>query len=46
MLELEGKEVNINQMEILNKSFEVFTSATWPFRKFLPFLYYNYFLKS
>jgi len=33
MLELEGKEVNINQMEILNKSYEVFTSATWPFRK-------------
>ena len=33
MLELEGREVNINQMELLNKSFEIFTSATWPFRK-------------
>ena len=35
MLESEGKEVNINQMEILNKSYEVFTSAIWPFRKFI-----------
>ena len=34
MLELEGREVNINQMELLNKSFEIFTSATWPFRKY------------
>ena len=31
MLELEEREVNINQTEILDKSFEVFTSATWPF---------------
>jgi hypothetical protein len=33
MLELEGREVNISQMEILDKSFGVFTSAIWPFRK-------------
>ena len=34
MLELEGREVNINQTEILDKSFEIFTSATWSFSKF------------
>jgi len=33
MLEIQEKEINLNQMKILGKSCNILTSASWLFRK-------------
>ena len=38
MLELKEKEVDINQKTISDKSYGIFTSAIWPFRKYTEIL--------
>lgn len=41
MLELKEKEVDINQKTISDKSYGIFTSAIWPFRKLLLYVINN-----
>lgn len=41
MLEIQEKEINLNQMKILGKSCNILTSASWLFRKNRKTLFIN-----